>query len=292
MFAANGIKYRVDNTFPKPLDFGSLKLFQIGELSCEPTFQIPEHKQWCHEISYIISGDGLFYDNDRQIVATAGDLIITPKNHRHAITVNSCQPLYFAYLGFDFETPMDNELLSLSKFYSQTHQLQLHQVPDIYPAFSKCIDEFYNAPQHSRRMIESYLFQIILSTKRFNEQALRKKQKQAENAASSQIIYQLIRYIDRNIYALKKIQDIASDIGYTNCYISHIFKKATGMTLQQYISSKRIEKSIELLLMDKFSVTVIAEKMSYANIQSFSRAFKRITGLYPSQYLNAFKTDS
>ncbi|HPE95700.1 MAG TPA: hypothetical protein PLT66_06520, partial [Bacillota bacterium] len=40
--------------------FGPINLYQIGELSCMNGFEIPNHKQWCHEISFVINGEGHF----------------------------------------------------------------------------------------------------------------------------------------------------------------------------------------------------------------------------------------
>ena len=97
----------------------------MGELCCEPTFQIPDHKQWCYEISYIVSGDGCFYENGSKTEVTTGDLIITPKNRLHSIIASNCQPLYFAYLGFDFNlSQVDLENENLVAFYNEPHKIK------------------------------------------------------------------------------------------------------------------------------------------------------------------------
>ena len=83
----------------------------------------------------------------------------------------------------------------------------------------------------------------------------------------------------------KTTRDIAKELGYSACYISHTFKEKTGVTVKQYISKKKIHKGVELLETGKFSVTKVAQILNYSNVQSFSRTFKQIIGVYPSKYL-------
>ena len=52
-----------DDTKGRVHNFGPITLYQVGELSCISGYTVPPHKQWCHEISYVISGEGLFTTN-------------------------------------------------------------------------------------------------------------------------------------------------------------------------------------------------------------------------------------
>ena len=54
-----GRQFEFENAFwAKPKKCGFVNLFQVGELGCECDFEIKEHLQICHEITYIISGSG------------------------------------------------------------------------------------------------------------------------------------------------------------------------------------------------------------------------------------------
>ena len=57
-------KFHFDNVyFESPRLYEDILLYQIGDLSCESGYAIGEHEQYCYEISYIVSGKGLFYTN-------------------------------------------------------------------------------------------------------------------------------------------------------------------------------------------------------------------------------------
>lgn len=60
-----GKLFEFDNLFVNnPIKLGPFNLYQIGEVGLENGGVIFEHIQICHEISYIVSGKGVFYTND------------------------------------------------------------------------------------------------------------------------------------------------------------------------------------------------------------------------------------
>ena len=44
------------------------------------------------------------------------------------------------------------------------------------------------------------------------------------------------------------VREIAQAMGYNYTYLSHVFSRVTGVTLQKYISQKKIERARQLLL--------------------------------------------
>ena len=80
------------------------------------------------------------------------------------------------------------------------------------------------------------------------------------------------------------LMDMASALGYSYNYLSHLFRRKTGMTIQNYVSQKKIERSLELLRDSDMSVTKIATVLNYDCIQSFSKAFKRAMNMSPTEY--------
>lgn len=79
-------------------------------------------------------------------------------------------------------------------------------------------------------------------------------------------------------------QSIAEHIGITPNYISTIFKKSTGISLVSYITQVRIDKAKELLSSGKYKHTEIASMVGFNDGFYFSKSFKKITGMTPSDY--------
>ena len=97
-------------------------------------------------------------------------------------------------------------------------------------------------------------------------------------------VYAIIRYIDDNLYAIHSLMEMAEKLGYSYNYLSHLFRRKTGMTIQNYFAQKKIEASRELLVDDRYSITEISTMLNYDCIQSFSKAFKKAMGISPTEY--------
>jgi AraC-like DNA-binding protein len=96
--------------------------------------------------------------------------------------------------------------------------------------------------------------------------------------------YAVIRYVDKNFFEFPGIAAISKALGYSQSYISHMFRDKMGITLQEYICRKKIEASLDFLKYQKYTVTQIAMMLNYASVQSFSKAFRKALGCSPTEY--------
>ncbi|WJH32808.1 helix-turn-helix domain-containing protein [Paenibacillus sp. CC-CFT747] len=67
-------------------------------------------------------------------------------------------------------------------------------------------------------------------------------------------------------------------------HLSKMFKEYTGSNFIDYLMEIRIEKAKELLAGSQEKIRDIAEAVGYTNVNSFTRIFKKITGLTPSEF--------
>jgi AraC-like DNA-binding protein len=67
---------------------------------------------------------------------------------------------------------------------------------------------------------------------------------------------------------------------------SHIHRKLTeevGLSISDYIKHIRLEKAKELLILTKYPIYEIANRVGYSDANYFSRSFSKIYGISPSQ---------
>jgi AraC-like DNA-binding protein len=67
-------------------------------------------------------------------------------------------------------------------------------------------------------------------------------------------------------------------------YLSNLFSKNLGITIEQYIINHKIERVKELLIYDELSLTEISYMLKYSSVAHLSNQFKKNTGLTPSDY--------
>lgn len=110
------------------------------------------------------------------------------------------------------------------------------------------------------------------------------KQAQAQ-PRHQQIVKAIIELCHQSDHKLTS-DDIVAQIHLSYPYISTIFKKETGQTIRQYQNHILIEQAIDLFNSTDFNITEVSDRLGFANPYYFSRIFKKVTGISPSQYLN------
>ena len=101
----------------------------------------------------------------------------------------------------------------------------------------------------------------------------------------SRLVVRSRRYIREHFSdPLLSLKDIAVYNGVTKNHLSFEFARETGENVSDFLARIRIREAEKLILETNLKMYEIAEKTGYQNVETFSRAFKRITGKSPSRY--------
>lgn len=93
-----------------------------------------------------------------------------------------------------------------------------------------------------------------------------------------------IDYINQNIEKNFSRAEVAEAIYLNPEYLSRLFKKAKGISLNDFIITRKMEISKSLLTSTNIPVHLIASKVGYSNFSYFSQVFKKHCGLTPLEY--------
>ncbi len=94
----------------------------------------------------------------------------------------------------------------------------------------------------------------------------------------------IIIYIENRVGEKIDYIELERVTGFSIAHIRDIFVSKTGMTLSRYILTRKISNAAYEILYNKQSIMDISMKYSFANYDTFTRAFRRITGLTPSEF--------
>ena len=89
-------------------------------------------------------------------------------------------------------------------------------------------------------------------------------------------------YIEQHLQEDFRTEDVAKHINVSDYYFRKIFWAMTNMTLGEYIKNRKLSEANKDLL-NGASVTDVAYKYGYQSIDGFTRAFKKWSGILPSQ---------
>lgn len=95
------------------------------------------------------------------------------------------------------------------------------------------------------------------------------------------------KYIDQNYSSSTLSDEISNEFSISFDYANRIFKRRYQKTITQYSTDKKINRAKELLATTNKKVLSIAEEVGYSSNLYFSIAFKKNTGVSPSEYRSA-----
>ena len=99
----------------------------------------------------------------------------------------------------------------------------------------------------------------------------------------------VVDYIERNLKRGISLEDVANHVNISTYYLSKIFKKEMGVNFITYVTDRKMDLAKEMLVNTDIPVLNIALDLAYNEANYFSKAFKKKTGLTPSEYREQYK---
>lgn len=109
-------------------------------------------------------------------------------------------------------------------------------------------------------------------------------EKISSHRAESSAVGKAEVFIRQNLEHNIGCEDVARAVNMSADYVSRMFRKEHGMSLQKFITHERAEKAKNLLAVIDIPVSEIAQMTGYSNFSHFSSAFKKATGMAPMDY--------
>ncbi|MCY6489798.1 AraC family transcriptional regulator [Leptolyngbya sp. GGD] len=105
-----------------------------------------------------------------------------------------------------------------------------------------------------------------------------------EDGLSKQRLSQAIEYIQAHLGEDISLNEIASELGMSQYYFCHLFKRSTGISPHQFLIHQRVERARLLLKQPERTVLSVALECGFANQSHFARCFRQCTGVNPNQF--------
>jgi AraC-like DNA-binding protein len=99
-----------------------------------------------------------------------------------------------------------------------------------------------------------------------------------------QRIMAAMKTIDQNLHQTISNEYLAGKANLATNSFARLFRENLGLTVQQYVTKRRLEKSLHLLHHTQSKMERIAIDCGFYDIHHFSRVFKKIMNVSPSDY--------
>ena len=140
-------------------------------------------------------------------------------------------------------------------------------------------------PRYGLRSMNNFHTSVILSELSAQCTVSRRYHQTADNR---QLYQDVVDYITRNICQNLKVADIAQYFGYNEKYLTTYFRRHGSVSIKQFVLLQKMEHAKAELSETNHTIAQIAYNIGYTDPHNFSNAFKKVTGLTPSDYRESY----
>ncbi len=251
------------------------------------TRHLVEHRHINFEIALVLEGCGIYNTPNGHISINKNDIFVFSSNEPHCITNINSNHLKLLNLHFSFNLIENNPFL-LEKYpyifynHSKSFNSKISNDKKLINDFLEIKKELVNKSEGFQSQLLSFISGIFVHLVRnynyysSNDDISISIKKKLKNSLS---------YIDNHYFEQISLKEIAEQSSLTPNYFSFLFKECLNITVWEYITAKRIEKSKRLLKQtNDLTILEIAEKCGFNNTVNFNRSFKMHTGTTPTNY--------
>jgi AraC family transcriptional regulator, arabinose operon regulatory protein len=112
--------------------------------------------------------------------------------------------------------------------------------------------------------------------------------RQESGKQQQQLYNDIVDYIKWNRHENLKVVQLARHFGYNAKHLSSLFSSVSGLPLKQYILQEKMEAAKFLLTDTNQKIQEIALQLGFPDSHPFMKSFKKMTGMTPTEYRNAY----
>ncbi|NHN32016.1 AraC family transcriptional regulator [Paenibacillus agricola] len=275
--------YVVSN--PQPKQQEELAVLFTGSSQTKPGHKLGPKVVDYYLLHYIQSGCGTYTSQGKTYPLRAGDSFLIEPGRLISYAADERDPWRYRWLAF--EGGQAARLLEATGLSSQqpiVHTSGKRHIPVIYHQIQAA---FQSRLSHAGLKAVGYLHLLLAEY----AQALQPKQHndpQLTGSTGEQLAQQALHYLSTQYAEPITIELMAETFGYSRAYLSALFKKHTGLTPATFLLRLRIDKA-RLLLRERQELTTqqIASSVGFLDPLYFSKQFKRLYGMPPTEYRDA-----
>ena len=246
-----------------------------------PKLQMHMHNYY--EILYITHGHGSYLVENTAYPASPGDMFITRPGEIHTITFDNNDKYVRYFIQFNKELLADTGidlLYMLDRRPAGQHNKLSADTVSRYRLgeFFDLIEPYIvNRVPESDILVKTYIIQMLV---RINS-ALREYNDLTINHDKRTI--QIKEYIENNLSHPLSLDELSEHFFMNKYHMCHMFKNDTGLSVLEYINTRRISRA-QNLFNQGHSLTALCFECGFNDYSSFYKTVKKLTGIPPLKF--------
>lgn len=99
----------------------------------------------------------------------------------------------------------------------------------------------------------------------------------------------ILSFLEAHICEQLTVTDICSAFALSRSALQSLFHEKKNCGVMDYFNHMKIERAKEMIRNGNMNVTEISCFLSYSSLQYFSKQFRKITGMSPTEYCSSVK---
>lgn len=142
-----------------------------------------------------------------------------------------------------------------------------------------------------QQMVRTYLEQFLILLLRYETASVKSSVFASKELMIEDLAHRMLLKLDSTAYKAISVEEFCREMQYSKTYLSKIFLKNYGYTIKEYINNVKISEAKKLIREYKYNFTQISDMLCFSDPLYFSRVFRRVTGMSPSEYKKSVKID-
>lgn len=254
------------------------------------------HDFW--EFIYVDKGSVDICMDDKQITLKKGDIAFHRPNEFHKVSTFGHTAPNLVVISFESHSPlMEFFCCQVLKTEQRERSLLADVLIEAKRLFESPLDDPYltemirkdDAPIGTEQLIKIHLEQFLIHlVQRYTLEEEKDLEYSPQN--TTEIFKRVTAYMEDNITKHLTIEQICWDNMIGRTKLQKIFHVETGIGIIDYFSKMKISAAKHMIRDGKLNFSQISEQLGYSSIHYFSRQFKKITGMSPSDYASSVKS--
>lgn len=271
------------------------RIFSVHYYKCRNNFSSPgeSHNFW--ELLFVDQGLVNVLVEAQTYTLQKGEIIFYKPNEFHNVMPNGSIAPSLIVIGFECDSPAMKFFEGKRLYIGEKEQKLLSKIiEESQTVFSAHLNDPYlnklarreNAAFGAEHLIQMYLQELLILLIRANHAAKSNPKflKSGRKKNESDTFNRIVSYMSLNINVQLTIEQICQENQIGRSILQKLFREYAGCSVMDYFTNLKISTAKQLIQDQQLNFTQIAKQLGYTSIHYFSRQFKKLTGMTPSQY--------
>jgi AraC-like DNA-binding protein len=279
--------------------FAIQKLFSVHYFEFEKNYRFAGEAHDFWEFVYVDKGEAEVIAGTRRQPLRHGEMICHKPGEFHNILGNgmvaaniviitfSCQSVHMDFFENKVIRICDQEKKLLSMIIKEAKAAFASRLDVVnLQRLKKRTDQSFGCEQLIKNYMEELLISLVRNEGIEGKNCLTKSNKEV---LDDHMTMKIIDFLTSNRCQNITLTDVCHYCGLGKSNLQVLFKEKTGYTVMEYFRYLKIEEAKMMIRESDATFTELAYRLGYDSIHYFSRHFKKMTGMTPSEYALSVK---